>query len=94
MIELAGYDFPEHAAVVVCTCVADGHPVSIYQHAPDGLSMVCGDTDHDVSGLRNICLHHLSDRPELKSLPTVDCGYGAHRDEHGSWNIFEDNEDA
>ena len=92
-MQVGGHEFPQRAKVVVCRCVAEGRPVTIYQNAADGMSMVCG-VEHEIEDMENMCLEHLVDRPELANLPIVDRGYGACRENDGSWYIFEDCDDA
>lgn len=81
MITLAGYTYVPNKACFVCQHVVDGAPVMGFAHDEDGdLQIACSAEIHSGEDWHMMCVGHLDlNHLQLVSLPTVDMGYAAER---------------
>jgi len=88
MVTLAGYSYVPNKACLVCQHVFDGAPVMGFAHDEDGdLQIACGAESHSGDDWHVVGVGHLDlDSLQLWSLPTVDMGYAAEREDvTGEW---------
>jgi hypothetical protein len=89
-IDVAGYRFVTNTACFVCVHVMDGKPVLMFTHDSDGdLQFLCGASSHQTEDARIECLHCVVQaHPEVSTLPRVDLGMLAWRDDcDTAWNV-------
>jgi hypothetical protein len=95
-VDVAGYRFISNTACIVCVHVMDGQPILLFTHDSDGdLQFLCGASDHVTEDGRIDCLHCLIQaHPEVSTLPRVDLGMRAWRDDGATvWAVEPREED-
>ena len=92
-VALAGYDFADNKASIICRHCMDGVPVLAFFHDDDGdIHFSCGADGHSEADWMVVDIEDVVERNrDLLSLPTVRMGEVAERSaEHQAWVVSKE----